>query len=58
MERAIAGICASSIGAFGRNSSSVVLYEDAAKRKVNAFVNVLKGLQAVQVRAFDFNYSR
>lgn len=49
IERAIARLCASSLGSFGRDGAAVVLYEDAAKRKVNAFVSVLKGLTAIKV---------
>ena len=49
LERAIARLCASSLGSFGRDDCAVVLYEDAAKRKVAAFVAALKGLQKLQV---------
>lgn len=48
LERSIARLCASSLGAFGRDNAAVVLYEDAAKRKVSAFLNVLKGLEKLQ----------
>ncbi len=50
LERSIARLCASSLGAFGRDNASVVLYEDAAKRKVSAFLSVLKGLEKLQAR--------
>ena len=38
------------MGAFGRDNAAVVLYEDAAKRKVSAFLSVLKGLEKLQAR--------
>ena len=50
LERSIARLCASSLGAFGRDNTAVVLYEDAAKRKVSAFLSVLKGLEKLQAR--------
>lgn len=50
LERAIARLCASSLGGFGREKSTVVLYEDAAKRRLAAFLAALKGLQTLQVR--------
>ena len=49
LERSIARLCASSLGAFGRDNASVVLYEDAAKRKVAAFLSVLRGLEKLEV---------
>lgn len=50
LERSIARLCASSLGAFGRDNASVVLYEDAAKRKVSAFLAVLRGLEKLQAQ--------
>jgi hypothetical protein len=49
LERSIARICASSLGGFGRDNTAVVLYEDQAKKKVAAFLAVLRGLEKVQV---------
>ena len=49
LERAIARIQAACAGAIGRDSESVVLYEDAAKRRVVAFVAALNSLRTVQV---------
>lgn len=48
LERSIARLCASSLGAFGRDNAAVVLYEDAARRKVQAFLSVLRGLEKLQ----------
>lgn len=49
LERSIARLCASSLGSFGRDGSSVVLYEDAAKRKLAGFLAALKGLSKLEV---------
>ena len=51
LERSIARLCASSLGGFGRDGAAVVLYEDQAKKKVSAFLAVLRGLEKVQVGA-------
>jgi len=51
LERSIARLCASSLGGFGRDNASVVLYEDQAKKKVAAFRAVLRGLEKLQVWA-------
>lgn len=50
LERAISRLCASSLGSFGRDGSSVVLYEDVAKRKLTGFLAALKGLSKLEVR--------
>ena len=54
LERAVARIAASCADAVARDADAVVLYEDAAKRKVQAFVAALRGLQALQVGATPF----
>jgi hypothetical protein len=51
LERALARLHASTVaGASGRDASNVVLYEDAAKRKVAALVGVLRDLQVGERR--------
>lgn len=45
----MARIAASCADAVARDADAVVLYEDAAKRKVQAFVAALRSLQALQV---------
>ena len=47
----MARIAASCADAVARDADAVVLYENAAKRRVQAFVAALKSLQALQVRA-------
>ena len=51
LERAVARIAATCADAVARDADAVVLYENAAKRRVQAFVAALKSLQALQVRA-------
>ncbi|KAK9807187.1 hypothetical protein WJX73_005617 [Symbiochloris irregularis] len=48
LERGVARIVAACAGATGRDAEAVVLYEDAAKRRVMAFVSTLRSLQALQ----------
>ena len=50
LERAVARIAATCADAVARDADAVVLYENAAKRRVQAFVAALKSLQALQVR--------
>ena len=49
LERGLARLCASSHGGLGRDTAGVVLYEDALKRRLGAFLAVLNGLQRLQV---------
>lgn len=46
LERSIARLQAAGTG---RDADNVVLYEDAAKRRVTALASVLQGLQSLQV---------
>ncbi|KAF5838281.1 muts domain V-domain-containing protein [Dunaliella salina] len=55
LERAVARLAASTVeGAAGRDADHVVLYEDAARRKVKALTGAIRDLQAVSraVRKF------
>ena len=59
LERAVARIAATCADAVARDADAVVLYENAAKRRVQAFVAALNSLQALQVRfAVDYHSCR
>ena len=53
LERAVARIAATCADAVARDADAVVLYEDAAKRRVQAFVAALRGLQSLQVHSYN-----
>jgi DNA mismatch repair protein MSH6 len=51
VERAVVRFAAAAAGAVGRDAPRVVLYEDAARRKLRAVTALLRGLAAVQEAA-------
>ncbi|KAH9320155.1 hypothetical protein KI387_021924, partial [Taxus chinensis] len=53
MERLLARLYASS-GAAGRNGNKVVLYEDAAKKKLQEFIAALRGCQSMVKACMSF----
>ena len=54
MERGLARLAAAAAGASARDGAGIVLYEDAARRRVTALASALRAMRTLSDVAQDF----